>query len=378
MPPEQVGKLQDLARLISGQMAPHTIAPDDWPELIRLAERHELGPLLLWTVERDQFDTANEPQWQELVWARRLASVRFAVATRAVEQTQEAFSAAGIPCIWLKGFVLASSVYPGPELRPMIDVDVLVPYAARERAAGILLALGYQRSEIALFEDNPELKFHYSFWVNSSGIVTFELHFHLLDAKGDILSLAHLDWFWQQTETRGMAGFSFGCLKPEAHLLYLCAHAILQHGEADLRLRRYFDLHLLITHTPDFDWRLLVDQAAALRWTYAVERALVLTQHYFTSPLPPGLVSALQQRRTGDERLRRFADPQLQDNRWERTVAAMEGMSWQTRWRMLRGLTFPPPRYMEWRYGIDKGWKLPFAYLRRWADAGQELLRSIR
>ena len=62
-------------------------------------------------------------------------------------------------------------------------------------------------------------------------------------------------------------------LRPEANLLYLCAHTALQHGLSQFVLTRYLDLHLLITQSK-MDWDLVIEKAAALEWAYAVEKVL--------------------------------------------------------------------------------------------------------
>ena len=82
-------------------------------------------------------------------------------------------------------------------------------------------------------------------------------------------------------------------LQPEAHLLYLCAHDLLHHGEKFTNLRQYLDLHLLITKET-LDWDVITEQAAVLRWTYAVERALTLTSELYNTPVPAPVIPHLR------------------------------------------------------------------------------------
>ncbi len=55
---------------------------------------------------------------------------------------QRLFKEAGIPLLALKGFVLAFTVYPDEGVRPMGDIDVLVPEGDAMRGLDILLAAG--------------------------------------------------------------------------------------------------------------------------------------------------------------------------------------------------------------------------------------------
>jgi len=70
---------------------------------------------------------------------RRAAIVR----EECIDRLLEAFADAGVPVILLKGAALAHLIYPGPELRPMADIDVLINPADAERAVAIARGLGY-------------------------------------------------------------------------------------------------------------------------------------------------------------------------------------------------------------------------------------------
>jgi hypothetical protein len=54
-----------------------------------------------------------------------------------------AFAAADIPMILLKGAALAHLIYPAPELRPMVDIDILIDPAKTETAMRVAGDLGY-------------------------------------------------------------------------------------------------------------------------------------------------------------------------------------------------------------------------------------------
>ena len=62
----------------------------------------------------------------------------------AIDRLLEAFAAAGIEVILLKGGVLAHRIYPAPELRPMIDIDVLIDPVQAIPAVRVASELGYK------------------------------------------------------------------------------------------------------------------------------------------------------------------------------------------------------------------------------------------
>ncbi len=272
-----------------------------WPQLVDVALQHNLGPMLLWAVSKQGIDATDDPLWKPLVMARNQTAINYMLASTTQAKIQSAFDAAGIPCVWLKGIALAPTIYPAPELRPMVDVDVLVPYKLRKDALAIAESAGYRAAHNTLFDGTEDLKHHYCLRGNASNAVQLELHFRLLDMADKLLNVDQLDWFWAQTQVVQDRGRAYRCLLPEAHVLYLSAHALLQHGEADFQLLRYCDLHFLIMRSPAFDWQKMVEHAIVLGWTYVIARALTITRSYFATELPPGIIDELHARRPSHE-----------------------------------------------------------------------------
>jgi hypothetical protein len=71
---------------------------------------------------------------------RQLAIVR----EDAIDRLLAAFSAAGIPAVLLKGAVLAHQIYPAPQLRPMLDIDVLIDPDQAKSAVKAASDVGYR------------------------------------------------------------------------------------------------------------------------------------------------------------------------------------------------------------------------------------------
>ena len=70
---------------------------------------------------------------------RRAAAAR----ERSLDRLLQAFAAAGLPVILLKGAALAHLIYPSPALRAMADVDVLIEGSDTARALAVARDLGY-------------------------------------------------------------------------------------------------------------------------------------------------------------------------------------------------------------------------------------------
>jgi len=107
------------------------------------------------------------------------------------------FTEAGITAVWLKGVPLSLSVYPDPAVRPMGDIDLLVP-CAQLRQALALVESKTGSAPATLAEDSA---MHAVFQVGGDGQVRMELQWSLLDVAGSRLG-ADVGWFLGQQ--RGM------------------------------------------------------------------------------------------------------------------------------------------------------------------------------
>ena len=87
------------------------------------------------------------PEWGELRAARRLVAVDNLRLRRELRRVAGALTEVNIPVLALKGIVLASAAYGDPSLRPMTDLDVLVPPGERENAVRALQKLGFDYPE---------------------------------------------------------------------------------------------------------------------------------------------------------------------------------------------------------------------------------------
>lgn len=144
-----------------GAAAPRTAA--DWWAAYRLAARERcLG--IIW-LRSGHLIRSQAPV--ELVQEWRTAIVRQYDRAEALlchaGRTTSRLLGAGIPCVILKGAPLAAQLYGDPLVRPMDDIDLLVPRAHWGRAAQVLEGEGWSKeqgkrgwSEIYRFTDGGE------------------------------------------------------------------------------------------------------------------------------------------------------------------------------------------------------------------------------
>jgi hypothetical protein len=135
----------------SGEAAPALDPEPDWERLVELALRSGLGPLLHRGLTAGVpgaggtlLDRLSVETRQRLLRHAQLQAVGSALRQTALDQILERFEQAGIPTILYKGAAYVEQIYPEPALRPMSDVDLIVPGSRAAEATACLEELGYR------------------------------------------------------------------------------------------------------------------------------------------------------------------------------------------------------------------------------------------
>lgn len=284
-----------------------------------------------------------------------------------------------IPVILLKGVALAESLYPDPALRPMGDIDVIVPAARMEEAARRLYQHGYARYGIEMAPGFNDAHLHHLGLVRTETAppLRIELHttFPWFARRHERTALA---WFWHHTEPFTFEGRRTLLIDPTALMLQLSAHAIMQHSGEETRLIWFQDIDLLWRERgDDIIWDELVARAQAWGLEAAVHAALDHTVDYFATPMPPQVAAWLAhdpQSLSGAAVVRRLTAPGA--TRSVRATSAFSGKSPRQKLHYIVHIAAPQPSYMRDRYRLRHPALLPFAYLYRWLDIAGDLART--
>lgn len=133
--------LRDLLHAIARDRDDLTLAA--FPDRdIRWAVASGLAPLLKRAVRRDPA-AAESPHWPLLQGADLTARVLAAAQVDAVTEIIDACRSRVLITL-LKGISLSDQYYPEPHLRPMRDIDILVPEASVPEVVEVIRRLGYR------------------------------------------------------------------------------------------------------------------------------------------------------------------------------------------------------------------------------------------
>jgi hypothetical protein len=126
------------------------------------------------------------------------------------------FQQAGITPVLLKGACFALTIYPDIGLRPMGDLDLLVPKAQFAEAVRIARSLGYVDSGPEAAPGLKDLLSHEACLVKLDGSVVLEIH-HSLVADQTFTYSVPVDWFWEQTEPLPVVNARLAGLRMPSH-----------------------------------------------------------------------------------------------------------------------------------------------------------------
>ena len=376
---------QTLSRIISGRLEDvvwESFSDADWKLLEYAAQREGVAPLVYWAFTRAE-KFAYLPQAMRNFLHASYVSTRFQNEKNFEELgvLSQLFAQAEIPIVALKGVCFALTIYPDVGLRPMGDIDVLIPSSRLTDAVQIAKTLGYTdgKPEVA-----PGLRnlLNHEVCLQKTGLLstTLELHKGLVASKAFSYAVP-VNWFWTQTEPLADATQTrfqnLLMLTPVAQVLYAAVHAVLQHGGQHTPLCWYYDLDQLMRHYDErMDWELLLSQAKTFEWGTALGTALSMTCSYFETPIPDGVRTSLLKHTDRHQQLVAFKQTHFTTHILEELQTLMS-LSWYGRFRLVLGLIAPSPAYMRWRYRLKHAWTVPVYYPIRWWGILKDAVRTL-
>ncbi len=346
-----------------------------------MAETEGVAPLVWWKLRR--WAASGEGRLAANSPLRNLLTVlapayyetlaRNTLLLRELARILEAFDAAGIETIVLKGAALAQTVYEDIGLRPMNDIDLLVRPEDVEKAVAIMRRLDYQLNAPPEHRRGMWKTIHYDYPLKhrDDGLLV-ELHWNVIGP--------HSDWREPPTEIlwdspyrwRLPAGKEFRVLPPLLFLSSLAAHLLFRHGLSRARLLWYMDIYFLaqyIESRPDVK---ADDFPAFAPWETSGAMALRNVEVLFDTPMQLFQIAPEMYHSQTVKFISRKTEV-TQTHSLE-ILQRLKKQPFQKSKTVVLGYLLPSATYMRKRYSIRHNALLPFYYLYRWGDILREVL----
>jgi len=266
------------------------LARQTWDETLEIALEHGVAPLLHRALQSGGALAAlPEHVRTRLEQERRATGLLNMRKYGEFRRIVQALSERNISLIALKGLHLADLVYRDISLRPMSDLDILVPRPALERTIAALQSIeyGFEEDVSAAAPGMLGTKCNIGLAHRRLGLWV-EIHWTLAE-PGDCYA-PPMDEISRSAAPGQLGNADVQVMSPEFMLLHVCAHLACNHVFG-------FDLRALcdiaeIVHGR-LDWEVLADQGRHHGWTRGVAAALRLARDYLGANIPAETLAAL-------------------------------------------------------------------------------------
>lgn len=346
----------------------------DWAAITALAATHGFTSLLYSaTVAISGLSPPSEPL-AELKQRYHHTATHNMLADHDLQAILHVFSDAGIQVALLKGAALLHTVYDSPALRPMVDLDLLIPFVDLAPALDALSQLGYGPTEPDPFDNLEglywnELLLH----VQDRTGAQLELHWNLLDIPY-YASRLPVAWLLERAVPLRFGETIAYTLTPCDLLLHLCAHNILHHQGR--LLRADVDVAFVASrYQSELDWDAFVQSAIECDLLLGVQQSLSRAAAYWFAPIPPSVLDALISLKPKYREQAMVVCQRSEFLKLTRTFATLPGAG--LRYQYVKGQLFPSRDYLAWRYGVSTNSSAPVAYAKRYWSGLRGLLAEL-
>jgi len=278
-----------------------------------------------------------------------------------------------IPTLILKGAALAPLYYKDLGLRPMADLDVLVPVNKAIDAVNRLRESGWKPLEGLPRRIRPD----YLLAVKAINMVRepsdpqLDLHWHVFQECTEPQADNDL---WEASIPVSCGALISRALSPADQFLHICAHAMEWNAIAPMRW--VADAMVVLSNTPAFDWDRVLQQARRRRLVLSLQTMAPYLRRLVAAPIPDTVIRDLKS----------LPVTELERDWMKIRTRGISRLTVQDLFKVRFGLykrsalsaRFRPailgfPRYMQCVWGMDHWWQLPMRGLRtirrRWAKA---------
>ena len=210
--------------------------------------------------------------------------------------TVAALAAAGCPLLMLKGAPLVFSYYRNHALRPMSDLDLVVPQDRLATAFRVLRDAGYvpERPESA-----DLVRFRHALSYFHPGGAQIDLHWHVLF---EAPHRAATEECWARAEPATFQGTAVRQPDPTHFLVQTVVHGMRSNEEPPIRWIPDA-MAILDARGGDIDWQRLVAFAREQRITARLRLGLAFLRERFHAPVPGRALAGLDRPATWVERV---------------------------------------------------------------------------
>ena len=254
-----------------------------WHKLEGLAYRHLVQHSLL-----DLIPKSSQVQLKGLYMRNVACRIQF---KNELERVLAVLNGHGIPVVVMKGGALAEIVYDDPGVRPMSDLDLLVPLDRSEEAWSAVRSLGYHVTVDEAEQRRMQvIDRQLAMLVHDTKSIIVEIHTHLVEAESPMRF--DIETFWDGTAEVELGNTQTLTFAPEYQVANQCLNFF---KDRDLfsysALGQLCDVAEVIRVNQDeMDWDVFGSNGPLAKLTGPIFCGLYLARHLLDAPVPDGVL----------------------------------------------------------------------------------------
>jgi len=327
-----------------------------------------LLPLLLHNLKQQGIETPLAARFKSV---QRYAWYRNQMMMGRAAKLLRAFEEAGVKTMILKGAPLILLHYKDYGLRPMNDLDVLVPTEQSGKALALLEEWGWDPDIEEHLEGSDDfLTFRHAHAFRNADDQSLDLHRHLL---GQCCWEGADDLFWRDAITVELQGVKTLALNPTDQLLHVCLHGLQWQSVSPLRwvADAIMVLNAAQEATDDkfrIDWKRFETLAASHRVQLPLRDGLVFLREHLAASIPEETIVALGRiKATRAERLE-YSAAQRPPHSFGPYLKLWLRYRSFLRWEHKAGKLSAVcgfPRYLQHTWELEHAWQVPIAAVQK-------------
>lgn len=256
----------------------------NWEQVLAYARHHRIHPVLYVKLKQWNRITSLIPPniIQTLQMEYQQNTLQMLRLSGEMDEINRLLRTNHIRALFIKGPIVAESLYGDISLRTSCDLDILIPMKDLDRTEVLLKAQGYVKDEyIQSILGDWKWRHHHCTYIHPEKGIKLEIHWRLHAFPWQEPSFERL---WEHKRENLMTGSSIYYLSETDLFVYLVCHGA-RHGWS--RLRWLMDIDRLIAHHPD--WASIERSLRRNKATHIGGKAVFLAEAMFHSSIPDQL-----------------------------------------------------------------------------------------
>ncbi len=268
----------------------------NWDLLLEKAAWHRLSCLVCHHLKSADLSVLVPPHVLQKLQRLKYASLaRNMLLQDELSSILSAFNKEGIPVIVLKGSALLGSIYRDISLRPMSDLDLLVPPEHLDVAEAVALHKDYASVAASSVKEHARTSWqHLPCMINLKKGIALEIHHKIVGSDSQF----HFDIssFWSRAQPFSVAGTVAKKFAPEDQIVHLCIKILLDRRyKSNAALGQLCDIsEIIFQEGNSLNWDLLLEVAEEHHIGRGIHCVLYLCKKVLGSQIPEAVLFALK------------------------------------------------------------------------------------